>query len=144
VPAEGAPTTVPFLQISSIDIVGHTSQSGGGFFGGGFGARGAATGMLVASALNGLTKSIDKWVVVSISGPGGSIEMHIPNAEEEQVRRAFRSVKDAVVASSVTGSLSVIAAEADLVSKIERLAALREAGHLSDEEFGAAKSRLLG
>jgi hypothetical protein len=140
---EGETIALPFTKISSLSITAHNKQSGGRFFGGGFGLVGAAEGMVVASVLNRLTKSVDKWVVLTLAGPDGSAEIHLADADEQALRLAFRPVRDAIVTPESTPLPVGSTAEQDIVSKIERLATLREAGHLSDDEFAAAKAKLL-
>jgi hypothetical protein len=145
--ASGGLSVVPLDSLSDVRVSGQSVTTGGGFFGGGFGAKGAAEGMLISTVLNGLTTKKTKWVTIGIVADGGWVDLRLANYGVLPVRSAVRVLADAV---SDRRSVEVPSppppgpdSEEDLVSKLERLTTLRESGALSDEEFIAAKIRLL-
>jgi hypothetical protein len=71
-------------------------------------------------------------------------QLNNPRAEDElvdQLRAAFPGAE--ITVSSHTPKLSDLTG-GDSVERLERLAALHRSGALTDEEFAAAKARLLG
>jgi hypothetical protein len=61
-------------------------RSGGGFVGGGFGAEGAAEGLLIATALNMLTTRTKIDTVLCIQGTYGEVFFHITTLTPEALR----------------------------------------------------------
>ncbi len=81
----------------------------------------------------------------------GGARMLIENCGKETVRpfvdavnKAIKDLKNENVQSSVKQQESVQTNQDDIVSKLERLAALKEKGILTDEEFAAQKAKILG
>lgn len=81
----------------------------------------------------------------------GGARMLIENCGKETVRpfvdavnKAIKDLKNGNVQSSVKQQESVQTNQDDIVSKLERLAALKEKGILTDEEFVAQKAKILG
>jgi hypothetical protein len=105
--------------------------------------------MLIGAALNALTTKKQKWVTIGIVADGGWVDLRLDNYDVLPVRNTLRVLADRVIANQNSGQSNEIAGSAvadsqdDLVPKLERLAALRESGALSEEEFAAAKVRLL-
>lgn len=68
--------TVPYTNLTKIDISGGTSTTDAGMIGGGFGLQGAAEGIAVASILNALSRktSIRTWLW--IASPYGDLRLH--------------------------------------------------------------------
>jgi hypothetical protein len=144
----GALSIVSFDSLRDIRVGGQSVTTGGGFLGGGFGAKGAAEGMLVGAALNKLTTKKQKWVTISIVSDGGWVDLRLDNYDVLPVKKALRVLADRVIANQNSDQSdaipdSVADSQDDLVRKLERLAALRGSGALSEEEFAAAKVRLL-
>jgi hypothetical protein len=147
--SSGAPSIVSLDSLRDIRVEGQSVTNGGGFFGGGFGVKGAAEGVLVATALNALTTKKQKWVTIGIVADGGWVDLRLDNYEVLPVRNTLRVLADRVIANQKSDQGGAIPGSAvtdsrhDLVQNLERLAALRESGALSEEEFVAAKARLL-
>lgn len=138
--------TVPYDELVSLDFYGGRETRGGGFFGGGFGLLGALQGMVVASLLNSLTTKTSVNSVVRISGVKGETLLHIAGVMPQELRTMFAPAVNAVAArkSGVAVTSGTPALSGDVLERLERLAALREQGHLTDDEFTAAKQQLLG
>jgi hypothetical protein len=128
----------PYSEARALEFSGPGRvRTGGGFIGGGFGLSGAAEGMIVASVLNSLTtrssiQSIVRW--------------------EARTMEAFFFTSEAtpgdlrIKLSPVMGCIrsgSVSPASSDLLSEIERLAALHRQGVLDDDEFSDMKKRII-
>lgn len=131
-------------------IEGHSVTRGGGFFGGGFGAKAAIEGMAVASVLNSVTRKTKNWVTIDLVGDDGWVQFQLEGAGAFEIRDRLRVLSDEVVfqRSNQTRESSNIQIEKppaamDLVSSLERLVALRDAGALTDEEFAASKAQLI-
>jgi hypothetical protein len=145
----GALSVVSFASLRDIRVGGQSVTTGGGFFGGGLGAKGAAEGMLIGAALNALTTKKQKWVTIGIVADGGWVDLRLDSYDVLPVRNTLRVLADRVIANQNSGQSNETAGSAiadpqdELVPKLERLAALRESGTLSEEEFAAAKVRLL-
>jgi phage FluMu protein Com len=121
-----------------------TSTTGGGWFGGGFGLAGIAEGVLLATALNALTSRTTTGMETIVHFNAGGRELMLLNEREApgilQVRLApvFARLNDAKAEQGGVGAPRV-----DPVQRIEQLAALRDKGLLTAEEFQTSKQALL-
>ena len=116
--------------------------SGGGFTGGGFGLSGAVKGIVTASILNAITTN--KSITTTIQ---------ITTVDSEYIFISNQIVPEqmSIVMSPILGRLrsrakSIPVAQqgsADIVSLLTNLANLHQSGALSDDEFRAAKVKLL-
>jgi hypothetical protein len=118
-------------------------KSGGGFVGGGFGLEGAVEGMAIASALNALTTRHKIVTVIRVADSAHEGFFVSPSITPEDLRRNLSPVYVALKRHASVTDRAASAVAGDLVSKIERLAALHSAGSLTDEEFASAKRGLL-
>jgi hypothetical protein len=134
---------VPFSMLSTIDVQGYTKTKGGGFIGGGFGAKGALEGMAISTVLNALTTKSSNWVIITIIGDGGSTVLRLDDATQRDIRQRLRTARDQIVASATPTRALPASDSTDLVSRLERLATLRTGGLLTDDEFQSAKAALL-
>lgn len=132
--------TIPYANLTKIDISGETSTTDAGMIGGGFGLQGAAEGMAVASIINALSRktSIHTWLW--IASPYGDLRLHhgslLPSQLSRWLEPLFRRYQMAQhIATAAPASND------DPISQLERLAALRDKGLLSEEEFHAARAR---
>lgn len=110
-----------------------------GLWGGGFGLKGAAKGMLAASVLNSLTTRTDIDTVVALSDASQELYFHYDKETPDSLRMRLASVFVKLRSDSASSSK----AEPNLVTDLSRLVELRDSGALSEEEFAAAKQRLL-
>jgi hypothetical protein len=116
----------------------HTT--GGGFIGGGFGLEGAATGMLAAGVLNALTTQHKVLTIVRMETATAqgffSHEVHTPEALQIRLSAVLATIKHAARDAQAASTDSTM-------DRLERLATLNRDGALSEDEFRAAKARLL-
>jgi hypothetical protein len=144
---EVGPASLPLASVSDVRVEGHSLVKGGGFFGGGFGAVGAIEGMAAASVLNALSTKRKAWVSIAIAAADGWVSLRYDRGDETKVRIALRGLAGAAFHNRTLARPPApeVAEDGpkDLVTQLERLTKLHEAGALSDEEFGLAKSRLL-
>jgi hypothetical protein len=128
-------------QIRSLKVEGPgLVKTGGGVVGGGFGVDGAIAGIAIAAALNALTTTSRINTLIYLNWTQGEIFLHTDVVEPEPLRIALSATFAAVEASKNAAPLD---SDADWISRLERLAALHSTGSLTDEEFTAAKARLL-
>ena len=139
-------SSVQLETLQDLTVEGHSSTSGSRLIGGGFGAKGAVEGMLIASAVNSITKKTQRWVIIRVVSDEGWGQFQLNDADESTVRSRLRVLADLVVARRSAKSKidQNSLADGDVVSEIERLVKLRDSGALNDEEFRLAKKRLLG
>lgn len=141
---EGAAMSADYEDINLFEVGGRGAvTTGGGFIGGGFGLAGAAAGMVAATMLNTLTRRTKVETLLSIRTEQWQVILFYGKATPEALRLelavAFAKVDAAERRASLPSSTSD-----DYVAQLTKLAELHDAGALSDEEFTAAKARLLG
>ena len=139
VPFEPTLTESPFSKLIGFEFAGGASTTGGGFIGGGLGVSGALEGMLVASALNAATTRTTVNTLVRMSGVDGEVAFHHGTATPDTLRNLFAKAANTVAGGQAHQS----SGPADLASQLERLVELFSAGHLTAEEFAAAKQRAI-
>jgi hypothetical protein len=82
--------SVPYADITAIEFGGAgEAQSGGGFFGGGFGLAGAAEGMLIASALNLLSTRRTIDTVICLQTEVAELFVHDDRTRADALRIAL-------------------------------------------------------
>jgi len=145
-PATGEPAMThvigPHL---SVEISGPGAVSrGGGFFGGGFGAKGAVEGMAIASVLNSMTTRTSITTLITVADDASEAFFLHQSATPEEVRRhlspLFVSLRRARLGERTADASKDTA---DLTSRLAVLAQLHGAGSLSDAEFETAKKSVL-
>ena len=144
----GRLSTLPLDSLTDVRVSGQSVISGGGFFGGGFGPKGAVEGMLISTVLNGLTTKKSKWATIGIVANGGWVDLRLDNYDVLPVRNTLRVLSDRVIENQAVNGGSALsesrsAPEPDLVSGLNRLVEYRDSGALTEEEFEVAKQRLL-
>jgi hypothetical protein len=100
--------------------------------------------MAVAGVINALTRRTKRTVETFVHCKAGHVEVLVL---EDSVPPEVMAVRLGSVLSRVEEARRARAAPAhpaDLADQLARLAELHRAGELTDEEFGAAKRRLLG
>lgn len=143
-----AMSVVTLDSLRDLRVGGQSVTSGGGFFGGGFGAKGAVEGMLISTVLNSLTTKKSKWVTIRIVADGGWVDLRLDNYDVLPVRNTLRVLADWVIANQSSDPYSAApdspaSSEPDLIASLDRLVEHRNSGVLTEAEFLAAKSRLL-
>ena len=144
----GAMAVVALDTLRDVQVGGKSVTTGGGFIGGGFGAKGAVEGMLIATVLNSVTKKTAKWVTIRIVADGGWADLRLDNYDVLPVRNTLRVLADRVIANQRSQQKPplpkvLVDSEPDLISGLDRLVEHRDSGVLTEEEFQVAKSRLL-
>ena len=146
----GVLADVPYSEVEDVEIGGPgLVKTGGGFVGGGFGARGAIEGMAIAAVLNGLTTRTSIKTVVRIQGAACELFLLHTKATPEQLRIELSRPLGAIRSARATWVPGVsqhheASASASPVEELTKLAAMLESGLLSREEFDLMKAKLLG
>jgi putative oligomerization/nucleic acid binding protein len=141
---------VPYSEVEDVEIGGPgIVRTGGGFFGGGFGARGAIEGMAIATVLNGLTSRTSIKTVVRIQAKRCELFLLDTSATPERLRIALSYPLGAIRAARATdgtGDLQRrVSTEAiSTVDELSKLAEMLEKGLLTREEFNLMKAKLTG
>jgi Short C-terminal domain len=141
---------VLYSEVEDVEIGGPgLVKTGGGFVGGGFGAKGAIEGMAIAAVLNGLTTRTSITTIVRIQGTGCELFLLHTRVTPEQVRielsrplGAIRSARAPDVAGVIQHQAS--ARSPSPVEELAKLAEMLEKGLLTREEFDLMKAKLLG
>lgn len=136
---------IEFLRITGRGEV--TTTTDAGLVVGGLGSGSSLEGMAVAGVINALTRRTKRTVETFVHCKAGHVEVLVL---EDSVPPEVMAVRLGSVLSRVEEARRARAAPAhpaaaaDLADQLARLAELHRAGELTDEEFGAAKRRLLG
>ena len=151
------PVKVPYERLTSLQIDGPGlvhSTTGGGWSGGGFGLTGALQGVAMAHVLNAVTTRHHTSVesVVNVQWPGAGLSLlntmflpeHLLWLLHPVLQRVDEARAQAATAPRQMDSTAIRPAPADLAAQLASLAAMRESGVLTEEEFLVAKARLLG
>jgi hypothetical protein len=140
-------TTVPYEEVTAIEIGGPgATRTGGGFFGGGFGLQGAAEGMLVASALNLLTTrtSIDTILCLQTKTAELFLLNHdeTPNALRMRLSPVLTILRQREQARAEPSSRPD--ASGSVVDQLAKLSDLLDRGLIDEDEFRKLKGHILG
>lgn len=109
-------------------------SEGGGFIGGGFGFRGALAGMSIADVLNAATSKSHMETFLRIASTDWTLVLQSDAVSPEHLRANAPVITPVVAALPPSPSLS---------NELLNLADLHAKGLLTDDEFAAAKARLL-
>jgi hypothetical protein len=141
---------VPYSEVEDVEIGGPgLVKTGGGFVGGGFGAKGAIEGMAIATVLNALTTRTSITTVVRLTGTGCELFLLHNKLTPEQLRIAMSRPLGAIRTARATQAARAIQHEAPAktmspVEELSRLADMLGKGLLNREEFDLMKAKLLG
>ena len=136
-----------YSDVQALEIGGPgAQQSGGGFMGGGFGAEGAAAGMLVGTALNLLTTRKKVRTVICLQSDTAEVfvqhSVETPDALRMRLAPVFTILRQMQTAKLADSSAAGTSA-ANPIDRLTQLAALLEKGHISQDEFAKLKNDLL-
>ena len=141
---------LPYSDVEDIEIGGPgLAASGGGFFGGGFGAKGAIEGIAIANVLNGLTSRGSIKTIVRIQGTNCELFLLHTRVTPDQLRiemsRALGVIRTARAARSPGGIQNGTppARSASPVEELAKLADMLGKGLLTREEFDLMKAKFL-
>jgi len=143
--AGGGPVEVPLASIDAVGVGGPgVVTKKGGFIGGGFGLEGMAIGMAASSVLNLLTRRKQVETLIMVKGA---------TCEFVGVSFTYTPLElDSVLAPAYTALRAFQRSHADRTSlstgwvadELSRLVELRDAGHISSEEYKTLKDRIIG
>lgn len=136
----GITVRLAFGEIAVVDVGGPGMiQSGGGYSGGGFGVAGFVLGVSAAAALNKLTTSYAVRTLLRVSTRNGEL-----NLVTDEILPGDLELDLAPVRVGMRAARVAVHSGDDVVDRLERLAALRDRGVLTEEEFQSQKQRILG
>jgi Short C-terminal domain len=134
---------IPYSEIVALEIGGPGERkTGGGFMGGGFGAEGAAEGMLIASALNMLTTRTKVETVVCLQTRTAELFLHCSRETPDALRMRLSRVFT-ILRSRPPETAQLDTAPPSTIDQIGKLADMLEKGLLTREEFEAMKRSTL-
>jgi hypothetical protein len=141
----GPACAIPFRRLTDFRIWGPGAvTSGGGFYGGGFGLEAAAVGILAATALNAMTTQTTVTTYLTIRCAQQELTFlyagATPHALQLGLAHVFGALRQAVQAETPDRDPSA----ADPVDRLSKLGQLHAQGLRTDEEFHAAKQKILG
>lgn len=118
---------------------------GGGWMGGGFGLSGAIKGAVMADVLNAITSRREVSTLLRVSTHESIVVLESRSVGTDELAAALSAPIQAAVRRVSATSLGQAREgdKPDLVDRLARLAELHATGALSDDEFVAAKGRLL-
>ena len=140
--------TVRYEDAVALQVTGTTTRKHTRIIGGGFGVVQAAEGMLTAAVINSLTNqkkiftllrlatTTSEYVFVSYSVDSKALELLLTPVQV-RIRKAHSTSPQPQMHPAPSTGQSV-------ADEIRKLAALRDEGIISDDEFAGAKTRLLG
>lgn len=142
---------LPYAELLELEVGGRGQLTHGGrFSGGGFGVRGALTGMAVASMLNNATRKTAVDCFLRLTTAETEMLMRHFSCDPETVRgrlsRMFTGQLVAARAAAAPAPVIVptpapVQIAAGPVDELERLTKLHAAGTLTDTEFEMARAR---
>lgn len=98
--------------------------------------------MIAAAVLNELTTKSSINSLVRVTASGSEVILHDSTMTPDRLSLALSPILGRIRSRQVT-SAPVETKDSDLSGELTRLAALHKTGALTDEEFSAAKARLL-
>lgn len=129
--------TIPSETITEVNVGGPgTVRSGGGAMGGGFGVEGFLVGAAAATVLNILTSHKTTKTLVHVKCENSEIFLLISTMEPDETRIYLSPLFVSLKSKSNTGASGI-------AEEIEKLVKLLADGHITSEEYGLLKSRLL-
>jgi hypothetical protein len=143
-PTGGDAVSFDYKHIDVVEIGGKgLMKSGGGFIGGGFGAEGALVGMGIASALNSLTstKAID--TVINLKARDRQAWLRYPHETPEALRIRLAGELATIEAARREQDRAESQGQRSVSDELARLHDLHSQGALTDDEYSAAKARLI-
>jgi hypothetical protein len=143
-PVSDAELTVPYPEITALEIGGPGARrTGGRFIGGGFGPAGAAEGMLIGAALNLLTTRTKVDTVICVQTDAAELFLHTSAAAPDPLRMRLSGVFNILRRQqSASGGASPIGG-GQLEETLQSLANLRDQNLITEDEYAAKKAEVL-
>jgi hypothetical protein len=139
----GKSEDIPFTEIHEVEISGPgTTTNNAGISGGGFGLEGFVKGAVAAALINAATTKSSTNTFVRMLTTTGELYLHTSQTEPAQLKIKLSQVFVYIAnkARNSTGS-SMHGAVAGEITKLHKL---KQDGLIDDDEYKAAKSKLLG
>lgn len=133
---------IRYSEVDDFKFDGGVLQRGGGFAGGGFGVVGFAVGAAASMALNKVTSKSEIQTTLQLLTTEGEILLYTNLATPDQLEMMFSEARTRI--RSATTQRMTPSSSSSVADELLKLSSLRESGILSDDEFQAAKARLLG
>jgi hypothetical protein len=138
--------TIPYSEVTAFEFGGPgTRQTGGGFVGGGFGLKGAAEGMLIASVMNRLTRRTRTDTVICIQTRKSEVFLHATSLTPAAARLQLSPVVTRLRGlSAERGGFEAALPDHAPVQRLTELGAMLKEGLIDRSEFDQLKRELLG
>ena len=139
----GASIDIPFTEIHEIEISGPgTTTNNAGISGGGFGLEGFVKGAVTAALINAATTKSSTNTFARMLTTTGELYLHTSQVEPAQLKIKMSQVFVYLAnkARNTSGS-NIQGAVAEEITKLHKL---KQDGLIDDDEYKAAKSKLLG
>jgi hypothetical protein len=140
----GLAKEIPYGDITTLTVDGGALTTGPRFVGGGFGVKGAAEGIFFASILNAAFQRTRMTTLLRLTSGEGEVWLHHGSLTSEVLRLKLSPLWVRYEAAQRGGHSDRDKPPNDPVQLLARLGELRDAGVLTDEEFLAKKTDLLG
>ena len=136
---------LPYGDIIEISVDGGVYQKGGGFAGGGFGLVGFAVGAAASMALNKVTTRTEVQTLVRITTNRGEVNLYTNQITPNDLEMSMSEIRTRIRQVNSQGQLQSPAPNSTSLSdELLKISELHKSGVLTDEEFQAAKQRLIG
>lgn len=136
---------LPYSEVIDVTVDGGVYQKGGGFSGGGFGVVGFAVGAAASMALNKVTTRTEIQTLVRITTNRGEINLYTNQITPSDLELSLSEVRTGIRQSMSHRDLQTATSPTNsLADELLKISELHKSGILSDEEFQAAKQRLIG
>ena len=136
---------LPYGDIIEISVDGGVYQKGGGFAGGGFGLVGFAVGAAASMALNTVTTRTEVQTLVRITTNRGEVNLYTNQITPNDLEMSMSEIRTRIRQVNSQGQLQSPAPNSTSLSdELLKISELHKSGVLTDEEFQAAKQRLIG
>lgn len=136
---------LPYGDIIEISVDGGVYQKGGGFAGGGFGLVGFAVGAAASMALNKVTTRTEVQTLVRITTNRGEVNLYTNQITSNDLEMSLSEIRTRIRQVNSQGQLQSPGPNSTSLSdELLKISELHKSGVLTDEEFQAAKQRLIG
>lgn len=141
--ASGALIDIPFTEIHEVEISGPgTTTNNAGISGGGFGLEGFVKGAVTAALINAATTKSSTNTFARMLTTTGELYLHTSQAEPAQLKIRLSQVYVYLANKARNASASSI--HGAVAEEITKLHKLKQDGLIDDDEYKAAKGKLLG
>lgn len=141
--ANGASIDIPFTEIHEVEISGPgTTTNNAGISGGGFGLEGFVKGAVAAALINAATTKSSTNTFARMLTTTGELYLHTSQAEPAQLKIRLSQVYVYLANKARTSSGSNM--NGAVAEEITKLHKLKQDGLIDDDEYKAAKGKLLG